>query len=204
MYYHYPMIIRLWHLLNAIFILILIITGLSMHYSDPENPFILFASAVRMHNICGICLSVSYFIFIIGNIVSGNGKHYKIKLPGLGPAIMHQLKFYLIGYIRKDKTPFPATEERKFNPLQALTYALVMYAGVPLIALTGWFLLFPGTIPEKIFGVSGILLVDILHIITGFLITVFLFAHIYLCTVDSQPGNNFRAILTGWKTIEKT
>jgi thiosulfate reductase cytochrome b subunit len=197
------MVIRIWHLLNAIFILVLIVTGLSMHYSGTENPLISFARAVKIHNICGTCMTASYFIFFIGNIVSGNREHYKIKFSGLGPAIVQQLKFYLIGYFRKDQSPFPATEVRKFNPLQALTYALVMYAGVPLLALTGWFLFFPDIIPGKVFGVSGILMVDILHITTGFLLSVFLFAHIYLCTIDARPGNNFRAILTGWKAIEK-
>jgi thiosulfate reductase cytochrome b subunit len=174
-----------------------------MYYSGPENQIIPFVSSVKMHNICGIGLSLNYFIFFIGNMVSGNGKYYKIRLKGLASAVNFQLKYYLHGYFRKGKTSFPSTENRKFDPLQAISYSLVMYTGVPLLILTGWCLLFPETIPGRISGVSGILLTDLLHVITGFLLSIFMFVHIYMCTIGTRPGSNFRAILTGWQTIEK-
>ena len=37
--YLYPGLIRIWHLLNALLIITLIISGLSMQYSDPLKPF---------------------------------------------------------------------------------------------------------------------------------------------------------------------
>jgi len=202
MIYHYPLFIRLWHLLNALFILVLIVTGISMYYSGQEQ-LISFATSVKLHNIGGIGLTLSYLIFFVGNMVTENGKHYKIKWKGLGSDILLQLRYYLCGYFRKGKTPFPVTGDRKFNPLQALSYLLAMYVGVPLLFLTGCILLFPEIIPGRIAGISGILLTDLLHVITGFLLSVFFLIHIYMCTLGARLGNNFRAILTGWQTIEK-
>ena len=70
--YFYPVIIRLWHVINAVLCLILIITGISMQFSNPKYPLIRFNVAVSLHNIVAILLSVNYFLFLFGNIVSGS------------------------------------------------------------------------------------------------------------------------------------
>ena len=62
MIYHYQGFIRLWHLLNALFFLVLILTGLSMQYSDPDTTMIPFATSVKLHNVCGIGLTANYLI----------------------------------------------------------------------------------------------------------------------------------------------
>ena len=196
--YLYPLYIRIWHLLNALFFLILIFTGLSMQYSNPDAPLISFPVSVKLHNISGIGLTFNYFIFFVGNCISKNGKQYRIQWKGMKDRMMKQIRFYAFGYFRKEEHPFPVTAERKFNPLQALTYAMVMYAGIPLVFITGWGLLFPETVLERIFGVSGLLITDLLHVITGFLLSIFMIVHIYLCTLGLKPISNFKSMVTGW------
>ncbi len=93
--------------------------------------------------------------------------------------------------------------ERKFNPLQKLTYVLVMYAGLPLIIISGFGLMFPEITIVKLFGVSGFILTDILHITMGFLVTVFLVIHIYTCTLGAKPSSLFRGMLTGYHEPEE-
>ena len=203
MIYHYQGYIRLWHLLNTLSFLVLILTGLSMQYSDPDTPLIPFATSVRLHNIFGIGLTANYLIFFIGNIITGNRKHYRFQWKGLRKKILLQLRYYLWGYLNKEKSPYPVTEDIKFNPLQALNYAMAMYAGVPILFITGWSLLFPETILDRIFGVSGLLVTDLVHVITGFLLSVFMLIHIYTCSIGKRPMNNYRSILTGWADVEK-
>ena len=60
--YLYPGLIRIWHFLNAILIILLIISGLSMQYSDPLNPLFRFDLAVSMHNIAGFILIFDYLL----------------------------------------------------------------------------------------------------------------------------------------------
>lgn len=203
MVYHYQGYIRLWHLLNALFFLVLILTGLSMQYSDPDAPLIPFATSVKLHNVCGIGLTASYLIFFISNILSGNRKHYRFQWQGLRKKMMRQLRYYFWGYLNKEKSPHPVTEENKFNPLQAFTYAAAMYIGVPVLFITGWGLLFPVAILDRIFGVNGLLATDLVHVITGFLLSCFMFIHIYTCSIGKNPKDNYRAILTGWAEVEK-
>jgi thiosulfate reductase cytochrome b subunit len=138
----------------------------------------------------------------MGNMISGNGKNYRIQFKGLWKKMMSQAKYYTLGYFRKGKKPFPITEERKFNPLQAVSYMMSMYIGLPLIVITGWGLLFPEALIDRIFGVSGLLLTDLVHVVIGFLLSVFMIIHIYLCSIGKSPRENYRAIITGWGEID--
>ena len=55
--YLYPVWIRIWHMLNAVLCLLLIVTGLSIQFSNPAT-VVQFRAAVSIHNIAGILLSV--------------------------------------------------------------------------------------------------------------------------------------------------
>lgn len=196
--YLYPVWVRLWHATNALMCLALILSGLSMQYSNPEYPFIRFDIAVSMHNISGIVLSAMYIMFFIGNWSTSNGKHYKIKIKGLIKSLMKQAQYYAFGIFKGENPPYPVSKEMKFNPLQKFTYALTMYIFVPLVFITGWALLFPGMIITNFMGIGGIQLTSILHVTAGFLISLFLVIHIYFCTIGHSPSSNFKSMIDGY------
>jgi len=194
----YPTWIRLWHLLNAILCLALIITGVSMHFASPENPGIRFDRAVTVHNFCGVLLTANYLIFFIGNILTGNGRHYLVQFVGFGKRFWKQVYYYSFGVFRKQKPPFPIGRERKFNPLQQVTYVTMMYLFVPLIIITGWALLFPDVIVEEWLGINGFAATDLLHIIAGFMIAFFLLIHLYFATMGKTPTEHYKSMITGY------
>ncbi|MEX0982115.1 MAG: cytochrome b/b6 domain-containing protein [Bacteroidales bacterium] len=202
--YHYPLSIRLWHGLNAVCILILIATGISMYYVDPGRNLIEFSRAVKIHNIAGVILSFSYLIFFIANITTGNRKYYKMPLKGLGKRLIRQSRYYAIGMFKGEKKPYPITEERKFNPLQKLFYVIIMYVGVPLVIISGLGLLFPESVVKALFGVSGILVTAVVHAAMGFFISLFLVIHIYVSTIGHTKSANFKSIINGYGWIEET
>jgi thiosulfate reductase cytochrome b subunit len=174
-----------------------------MQFSDPDHPFISLAASVSFHKICGVAVTINYFLFFIGNILSGNGKNYIVQMRGLIKKINLQTKYYVMRSWKHAEPPFPVTSKQKFNPLQALSYTKVMYIGVPLLIITGLGLMFPGIIIEKIFGTSGLLLTDIFHVILGFILFLFMLVHIYMCTLGKSPSGSFRAIITGWQELER-
>ena len=57
---------------------------------------------------------------------------------------------------------------------------------------------------DGIFGVNGLVLTDLLHVIMGFLLSIFMIVHIYTITMGLYPLGNFRAIITGWHHVEET
>jgi thiosulfate reductase cytochrome b subunit len=196
--YHYPFIIRLWHAINAIGILILIFTGLSIQYSDPAYPFMRFDLAIKLHNYSGVILSISYFLFFFGNIFTGNVRHYYIKFRGWFDRLYKQGYYYSIGIFKGQNPPFPISETVKFNPLQRLSYTFIMYFFVPVLIFTGICMLYPELIPNKIFGLVGLFLVDLVHIISAFIVSIFLIIHLYFITIGNKPLKNFKSIITGW------
>lgn len=203
--YLYPKWLRLWHVLNAVLFIILIVTGVSMQYSDKDNTALLvsFGRAVKWHNIAAIILTFNYIIFVTGNIVTNNGQHYKIEGKNFSKNLIKQMKFYAMGMFRGEHHPFPVTEKSKFNPLQKFTYVLAMYVGLPLLIISGIGLLFPEITVRNFFGVSGLIYTDILHITMGFLLSIFMLIHIYTCTLGSTPTTLFRGMITGYHSPEE-
>ncbi|MCF8223199.1 MAG: cytochrome b/b6 domain-containing protein [Bacteroidales bacterium] len=198
--YLYPVWIRIWHIINAILFLVLIFTGIALRFAGQENAvsLIRFDQAVAWHNVAAIILTASYVIFVIGNAISRNGRYYRIKKENFWTELIAQFKFYAFGMFRKEKHPFPVNEERKFNPLQKISYVLAMYAGMPVLIITGFGLLFPEILIQQFFGISGLLITDVLHFSIGFILSVFLIVHVYTCTLGQKPGTLFKSMMNGY------
>jgi len=202
--YLYPIWVRLWHLFNAILFLVLIVTGISMQYTDMKDYLLMvgFARAVKWHNIAAILLTLNYIIFVTGNILSGNGRFYKIEKKNFFADLAAQMRYYAFGIFKGQKHPFPVTLEQKFNPLQKLSYFLAMYVAVPLLIISGLGLLFPETVINRFIGISGMILTDILHITMGFFLSVFMIIHIYTCTLGARPTSLFKSMVSGYHEPE--
>ena len=202
--YLYPKWIRAWHIINALMFIILIITGLSMQYTNKENASYMvgFAKAVKWHNFAALVLTTGYVIFVVGNVVSKNGRYYRIKKENFLSDLVKQMKYYSFGMFKGEKHPFPVTFERKFKPLQKFSYILAMYVGMPLLIISGIVLLFPDIVIDNVFGMSGLVLNDVLHITMGFFLSIFMLIHIYTCTLGARPFSLFRGILTGFHESE--
>ncbi len=196
--YLYPLWLRIWHHVNAVLMIFLIATGISMQYSDPAYPLIRFDIAVRIHNLCGVSLTISYFLFLIGVLFTTIGRYYVVRTENFFVAFTRQLRYYLFGIFRGEKNPFRITEERKFNPIQQITYFVIMHAITPITFITGWALIYPETIVLNVFGYSGIMLTSLVHSIAGFFISIFLIIHLYVITIGPSPTKGFKTIITGY------
>lgn len=196
--YLYPLWVRMWHWINALMFLVLIVTGLSMQYSDPNFPMIRFDIAVSFHNLTGIILTVSFILFVVLNRITGNYSYYRCKRKGCIKRIKRQFDYYTFGIFKHEDVPYPVSKKRKFNPMQKMSYLLVMYVLMPVMILTGLALMYPETIIPNVFGISGIHLTDLFHIVSGFVLSVFMIVHIYFCTIGKTPWSNFKGMITGW------
>jgi len=196
--YLYPIGIRIWHWINALMFLALIITGISLQYSGPKFALIRFDYAVQYHNIAGIILSVSFVFFVLFNRFTVNGKYYRVKRKGFYKRLMKQFQYYTFGVFKHESAPYPVSQKRKFNPMQKLSYILVMYLMMPVIIITGFALLFPEVNLTNVFGISGIYLTDLLHVTIGFVLSIFMIIHIYFCTFGKTTMSNFKSMFTGW------
>ena len=195
--YLYPVWVRLWHIFNALLFLALVFTGLTLQYTSKDFTIIPFNYSISIHNYAGIILSAFYVFFLTANRWTGNGNYYQFPIKGMMERVMKQFRYYSYGIFKKEKAPFPITKKRKFNPLQKLSYVIIMYFFVPVIIITGYILLFPDLIPNRIFGMSGIHFIDLIHIIMGFVLYIFIIIHVYFCTIGKTPLSNFKSMING-------
>lgn len=196
--YLYPVWLRIWHWTNAILMLILIASGVSLHYADPDALLIRFDIARVVHNVAGIALTVNYVYYLAGNLVSRNIRHYFPKPDRFLERTIRQTRFFVLGTVLGEAPPHVPTEKEKFNVLQQLTYVFVMFGALPVLIATGILFLFPELAPDRLFGFAGLLPIAVTHYVVGFFITLFLLGHVYLATVGVTPTAHFRAMLTGW------
>lgn len=196
--YLYPIWLRFWHGINALGIILLVITGLSMQFGDENYLLISFNKAVKLHNLAGLFVSISYVFFIIGNFLSDNGMQYRFRVKGFVDRFSKQINYYVSGYFKDEDKPFPITKESKFNPLQRASYAITMYILMPITIITGVGLFFPENIFDHIFSISGIQLTAVTHSVFGFFISLFLFIHIYVASIGKHPLKNYISILNGY------
>jgi thiosulfate reductase cytochrome b subunit len=199
--YLYPLWIRLWHLANAVLCLVLIISGISMQFSEPGRTLIRFDIAVTVHNSASLLLVINYLFFIIANWLTGNNKYYKIPRNNYVANLLAQFRYYTNGIFKGAKAPFPVNPNRKFNPLQHFAYVIVMYVFLPTLIITGIGMFFPEIVIFKIFGISGLFLTDLLHIVVGFMISMFLIVHIYFCLLGTSLMASFKSMINGWVEV---
>jgi thiosulfate reductase cytochrome b subunit len=79
---------------------------------------------------------------------------------------------------------------------------MVMYIAMPLVIISGLGLMFPDYISAEVFNIDGLIFVDVLHTIVGFIISIFLIIHIYTCTLGDKPGTLFKSMINGYHEEE--
>jgi len=193
----YPFWLRVWHWSNLLLFVTLLITGVSMHYAKPGPPSVKFRADVLIHNTAGILLTLFYGLFLYGNLRLGNGRYYRFVAGDFAPGLIRQARYYLWGIFVGSPHPYPETGERKFNPLQKLSYVVVMYLPFPILIVTGWALLFPDRLPKELFGAPGIAPWALAHTYLGVLLALFMVGHAYLGTTGTTPGELFRLMWSG-------
>ena len=71
--YLHPLPIRIWHWINAVSFIVLIVTGLQIRYRELMG-LMKFREAVDLHNFFGFVLIFNFFIWLVYYIVTGKIK----------------------------------------------------------------------------------------------------------------------------------
>jgi len=196
--YLYPVWIRIWHTINGLTFILLLFTGIALHYAGTGFSLITFKASVAIHNVCALILTFSYGVFVLGNMFTKNGNYYRKWRKNLVPKLWKQFMFYAVGIFKNEPHPFPITKKQKFNPLQKVSYVFAMYFGMPLLILSGIVLMVPDLVTNEIFKVNALIFYDVLHIVVGFVLSVFLLIHLYTCTLGDKPGTLFKSMINGY------
>jgi hypothetical protein len=144
--YHYPVWVRLWHAVNALTFILLLITGLSLHYSSAESSLIPFQVSVAIHNVCAIILTFSYGVFVLGNMFTRNGDYYRKWRKNLWPKLWKQFHFYAIGIFRGGPASLPNHQETE---VQSPAESILCFCHVPGHAFIDCFRICTHVFPKR-------------------------------------------------------
>jgi thiosulfate reductase cytochrome b subunit len=200
--YMYSRYERIWHWLQAVIILALFVTGLEVH---APNWFGIagFESAVMIHRLLGFLLIANAFLGLFYHLTTGEIKQYFSTSPDFLTLAIRQVTYYTHGIFRGEPHPFEKHPNRKLNPLQKLTYVMILNVLLPVQVVTGLLLWGTQRWPETIGRLGGLKILGAVHSLGAWLFAAFVVMHVYLTTTGRTPLANIRAMLTGWEDVSR-
>ncbi len=197
----HPLVERLWHWFQALCIVMLIITGIMLHW--PERFPGWFDWSVSVHNWFGWGAVIAFVVWLIYNLSTRRISHYIPKKGEIPRGMITQAKFYGYGIFKHEPHPYAPTEDNKFNPLQKIAYLKFQLFLFPILLISGILYMYPETFSGIINAIGGTVVLGVIHLILGSLFTAFLVAHLYLATTGETVGENFKAIVFGYGIKEE-
>jgi thiosulfate reductase cytochrome b subunit len=197
----HPLAVRIWHWMNALGFIILIVTGAQIRLANVMHLFS-FETAVKVHSWLGFILLANYFIWLVYYLVTGN---IKIYIPPLNHPIefakkaLIQAKFYGWGIMVGDENPHHSTFDHKFNPMQQVSYLMIMVALIPVQIITGLFLWDPHLFGPAVNLIGGIQIADLIHVLLWIFFSAFIIVHFYLATLGHTPMAHIIAMFSGYE-----
>jgi thiosulfate reductase cytochrome b subunit len=196
--------IRIWHWVNALGIITLIVSGAQIRFPEAITILGSYRAAIWTHNIAGLVVAV-FFTFWVVYYKMVRDTLDKIYIPNaedLLHGILRQLLYYCFWYFVGRPSPFHASPEVKFNPMQKAAYLVVMFIIVPLVVLSGILLMNVTPLRVLILMSGGIKIIDTVHFVMACCIFAFLFTHVYLATLGATPLAYFKPMIFGWEEVE--
>jgi thiosulfate reductase cytochrome b subunit len=197
MYVH-PAPVRVWHWVNAVGFVILILTGIQIRFAEIVDWFSL-EEAIQVHNYVGFTVIAAYGLWVSYYFGTMKIKLYFPNPRTFVPNAVKQLKFYGAGIFRGEPNPHQMTPDNKFNALQKNAYLGIMLVFLPAQMITGLFLWRVKRFENYIELIGGIKIVSTIHVLLFFFFMAFLFVHIYLATLGHTPLSHFKAMFTGYE-----
>jgi Ni/Fe-hydrogenase b-type cytochrome subunit len=198
--YLHPLPVRIWHWLNALGFLILIVTGFQIRYVDLMG-LMSFETAVKLHNWVGLAVIANWFLWFVYYMFSERSTNYH---PDLNPKTFFQRYFlqavyYSWGYFQGAERPHKVHPGDKFNALQKLTYQFIMFISAPLTFLTGLMMWDVQRFRGLIDLAGGLRVVNTVHVVMFILFVMFVLVHIYMGFLGKKPSSHYKEMVTGYE-----
>jgi thiosulfate reductase cytochrome b subunit len=202
--YVHPLPVRIWHWVNAVGFVAMIVTGIQIRYAGLID-MMSFKTAVNWHNWIGFILIGNFFVWLLFYLFSDKIKVYH---PELSPtkhfrASFRQLQYYGYGIFRGDPNPHHVSAYRKFNPMQSMLYQVMMMLIVPVQFYTGILLWDVKRFSGAVDMLGGVRVVDTVHVLIFIFFTSYILIHAYLGTLGHTPTAHFKEMFTGYLEVEE-
>lgn len=196
--YLYSRFERIWHWLQALLIIALIVTGLEIH-----GAYKLFGyeEAVKIHSFLGLTWGVLFVFIVFWVLTTGEWRQYVPTTKKLF-AVMW---YYSFGIFQGKPHPVQKTPGAKHNPLQRLTYLGLVSIMLPVQMVAGLLYYTYNQWPQwgldRFLSLGG---VAALHTALTFMLLAFLVIHVYMTTTGHTIFAHIRSMISGWEEVCET
>jgi len=198
----YSLYERIWHWLQALSVVVLLVTGFEISYGTFFT-VTGFEAAVAIHNLAGIVLVVNAFLALFYNLAGGLIRQYIPAARDVFPLGFKHASYYIFGIFRGEPHPFDKTPEKRLLPLQKITYFLVLNLLLPLMVVTGLLKLGADDYPDLVAWVGGLKVLGPVHRFGAWLFAAFVIMHVYMTTTGSTWFSNLKTMITGYGHAER-
>ena len=192
--YLYSRFLRLWHWMQALLVITLLVTGFNVHGTIELFSY---EQAASYHRLAAWTLLGLWVFAWFWHITTGEWKQY---IPSPVDRVLAMMRYYGLGIFKGEPHPFHKDRWHRQNPLQRMAYLSVHVLIGPLIWITGLaYILYPYWAE---YGLGGLSLtpVAILHTLGAFLMLAFLIVHLYLALSTSERlFGNLKEMITGYE-----
>ena len=178
---------RVWHWLQAAVMILLIVTGMAIHYPDRFGVLGSLATAIRVHAWLAAALILNAFLGAFYHLTAEKYHHFLPRMDDFTGAAVRQARFYLYGIFKGERHPLETDPQRKLNPLQKITYLVLLNILLPYQMITGILMWGADRWPQTIDRAGGLWLLGPAHTLGSYLFLAFLIGHIYLATTGPTP-----------------
>lgn len=198
-----PLPVRIWHWINAVTCVLLFLSAIQIRYIGLIN-VVAFRTAVLTHNVLGFILIANLFVWLGYYLSSWRIRTYHAELNPVKYVVgaVRQALYYGYGIFQNLRNPFHPRPDHKFNPLQAMTYQILMIVLLPLQAITGLLLWNLSGFAHIVAAVGGVRVIDTIHVLVFIFFAFYLPAHVYLGTLGRTPMSHFKEMVTGYEEEE--
>jgi thiosulfate reductase cytochrome b subunit len=190
--------IRLWHWVNALMAIPLIVTGIQIRVPGIAD-LGRHSTPLLVHKYLGWAMVGTFLFWLVYNLVSGSlRRHYNITSGDLKGSL-GQARYYLSAIFKGEEDPFRRSADQKFNPLQKLAYGTIMFIFTPVLVITGILL---SNVPllrkyVLLWNLMGTL--DALHVIGAYALVLYLIVHLYMATLGPKVFSHIKAMFVGYE-----
>jgi thiosulfate reductase cytochrome b subunit len=197
--YMYEAYRRFWHWLQTASIVILLLTGLIIHRPDIFGAFS-FPGMVTVHNVVAVILVINAALSIFYHIVTDQIRQFIPHPYGFFDDAIVQAKYYISGIFKGEGHPFEKRPDSRMNPIQKLTYFMILNVLLPLQIITGSLMWAVQKWPDIAGGLSFL---APFHSLVAWLFGTFILVHVYMTTTGATPLESIRGMVTGYEEVEE-
>ena len=194
----YALFERIWHWMQALTIILLLLTGIEVHGG---MHLLGFRRAVVLHEALALFTIANAFLALFYNLATGAIRQFIPKPTDFFSLAIAQTTYYLRGIFHGEPHPFERHPAQKLNVLQQMTYLVVLNVVLPVQVATGALMWRSDFFARAVRALGGLGTIAAVHVACAWAFAAFVVMHIYLATTGPTPTALIKAMVVGWEEI---